>query len=94
MREILNSTPNLVNRDTHANQWAVINAPAIAAIHSAYGVTPDQKLIRELKRLRSFDTEWFDAANLYAMYHVIDRRTKEDSDWIDRIVQAEKPADA
>ena len=92
VRQLLNSTPNLINRDTHRNQWDVINAPAIAAIHSAYGVTPDLTLMRDLKRLRSFDTEWFDAANLYALYHVLDRRTKEDADWINRIVQAEKLA--
>ncbi|MCA9212842.1 MAG: hypothetical protein KDB27_07255, partial [Planctomycetales bacterium] len=89
VREILHSTANLINRDTHANQWAVINAPAIAAVYSTYGLTPDSKLVQELKRLRSFDTDWFDSANHYAMFRVMTRRFDDETDWIEKIANRE-----
>lgn len=90
VREILETTPNLENRETHENQWPIINAPALAAIYSVYNFSPDKSLVREFKRLRSFDTDWFDSANLFAMYHVFLRRNQEEADWIEKIVQEEQ----
>lgn len=90
-REILNSTPGLLNRDTHQNQWAVINGPTIAAIHSVYEVPISDEQLRGFKRLRSLDSEWFDAANHYAMYHVATRRLKEEPMWIQNLIQSPQP---
>ena len=89
VRDLLYSTPDLINRETHANQWAVINAPAIAAVYSTYGLTLEPKLVQELKRLRSFDTAWFDSANHYAMFRVMTRRFEEETDWVEKVVERE-----
>ena len=90
-RELLNTTPGLLNRETHKNQWAIINGPAIAAIHSVYDIPVSSGQIRDFKRLRSLDSEWFDAANLYAMHHLANRRIQEDSEWIQEIVRQSIP---
>lgn len=87
-REVLNSTPSLLNRETHANQWAVINGPSIAAIHSVYDIPTSADQLRGFKRLRSLDSEWFDTANHYAMHHVATRRLKEDPMWIQGLIQS------
>jgi hypothetical protein len=78
VRALFNSTPNL-SMYTHKNQWAVVNGPAIAAVHSVYGfpVTPNQ--VRQFKLLRAVDADWYDKANVVAMNLLLDRRFKEDN---------------
>lgn len=77
VREILNTTPDLVIQDTHANQWAVLNGPAIAAIHTVYGFPVSMDQICQFKRLRALDPEWYDKANAIATFLLIERRFNE-----------------
>ena len=41
---------------------SVINAPALAAISAACGIKVERSLVYEIRRLRSFDEEWFNYA--------------------------------
>ena len=41
---------------------SVINAPAVAAIAAACGIKVERSLVYEIRRLRSFDEEWFNYA--------------------------------
>jgi hypothetical protein len=78
VRGIFNATHNLGILESHKNQWAVLNGPAIAAIHSVYGFPVTLEQIIQFKRLRALDTEWFDKANAIAMYMLIKQRFIED----------------
>lgn len=80
VREIFNSTRNLPIRDTFANQWPVLNGPAIAAVHTVYGFPVSMDQIFQFRRLRALDPEWYDKANAIATFLLLQRRLHEDED--------------
>ncbi len=89
VHRLLHTTPGLLNQETHTNQWAVINAPSIAAIHAVYDIPVNRSQLEDFQLLRFFDTEWFDAAMCYAMSRLAHRRISEQSGWPRAIVEEE-----
>ena len=56
----------------------VLNAPAVAAIAAACGIAVDRPLVFELRRLRSFDEQWFDEAYSYMLAIAIGTLLEQD----------------
>lgn len=69
---------DVIISDGHSNQWAVLNAPAIAAAYSVHDIPIPPAMILKLKELRSVDPVWFDRANVIAMYILAGRRLVQD----------------
>ncbi len=74
-REIL---ADLLITDGHANQYAVLNAPALAAAHSVHGIPAPPELLPMLQELRGIDPGWFDRACEIAMFILAGRRLTAD----------------
>ena len=56
----------------------VLNAPAVAAIAAACGISVERPLVFELRRLRSFDEQWFDRAYSYMLAIAIGTLLEQD----------------
>lgn len=69
---------DLLIADGHVNQYAVLNAPALAAAHSVYGIREPPELLPMLQELRGVDPSWFDRACEIAMYILAGRRLTAD----------------
>ena len=74
-REIL---ADLLITDGHPNQYAVLNAPALAAAHSVHEIPEPAELLALLQELRGVDPGWFDRACEIAMYILAGRRLTAD----------------
>ena len=74
-RELL---ADLLITDGHANQYAVFNAPALAAAHSVHEIPEPPELLPILQELRGVDPGWFDRACEIAMYILAGRRLTAD----------------
>ena len=61
------------------NEWAVLNAPAIAAAYAAYDIPPPENLILLLQQLRGVDPAWFDCAHQTALFVLCGKRLDQDS---------------
>ncbi len=68
----LSSINHLKVRDGNPQHWAVLNAPAIAALHSVLSIPANDQLIHHIHRLRGFDFDWFNVANAVAMQAVVE----------------------
>ena len=78
VREVFNTTPGLAIKDTFKNQWAVMNGPAIAAVHSVYDIQVSQEQVCQFKRLRALDPDWYDKANAVATFVLMQQRLNND----------------
>jgi hypothetical protein len=75
-------TAGLMIGDNHANQWAVLNGPGIAAVRAVYGNGLQAEDVHEYKRLRALDPEWYDIANAVAMYVLLKHRCYNDETYL------------
>ena len=73
----LKSIQGLEIKDRFQNEWSIWNAPAITAIYCLYHLEASGGLVRDLKRLRGVDPEWFSVANACAMQMIFEFRLKE-----------------
>lgn len=75
---ILRSTKDLLIKGSLENQWVVLNGPAVAAIYTTHEFELSDELVRQFKRLRATDAEWYDKANAVATLILMSRRYEED----------------
>lgn len=59
------------------NEWAVLNAPAIAAIYCVYDIPRPDELVLQLQQLRGIDIAWYDCAFAVALSILAGRRLSE-----------------
>ena len=59
------------------NEWAVFNAPAIAAIYCVYDIPRPEELVLQLQQLRGIDPSWFDIAFDVALFILAGKRLNE-----------------
>ena len=79
MAEKLRRISNLSVQGRFKNEWAMLNAPAIAALHCMYDLEASEELVGQIKRLKGIDPDWFNVANATAMQQIIEHRLNEDS---------------
>jgi len=74
--------------DSHDNQWAVLNGPSVAAVKAIYGdgLRPDEVI--QYKRLRAFDSEWYDIANAVAMNTLLQKRCESEPNFLTDILES------
>jgi hypothetical protein len=77
--ERLNRIKNLSVQGRFKNEWAMLNAPAIAALYCMYDLEASEELVGQLKRLKGIDPDWFNVANATAMQQIFEHRLNEDS---------------
>lgn len=76
--EIRASVSSIEVQDRYPNEWSVLNAPAIAAACGVYDIPCAEALVKQLKKLRGVDPDWFDAANEIAMFIFAGERLAQD----------------
>lgn len=75
--QILRETDDLLIKGSLKNQWVILNGPAVAAVYSAFGFPVTDALVKQFKRLRATDAEWYDKANAIATLMLMQRRYSE-----------------
>ena len=55
------------------NEWAVLNAPAIAAIYCVFDIPRPEELVLQLQQLRGVDPGWFDSAFETALFILVSK---------------------
>jgi hypothetical protein len=63
----------------------VLQAPVFAAALMVVGETPPDEAIRSIRRLRSFDEDWFDEVHALAVAVMVSERLSRDPAYLDKL---------
>lgn len=73
---------DLLIDECHDYQKAVLNGPVIAASHSVFGVSVNEKRLSQFQELRGVDPTWFDRCFEITSFILAGRRFEKNEQWI------------